>query len=121
MSLNCFKRGWKVVPVNRDEPVGLEVCFPLVLDHLLDHFSKGVSSGVDPLKFSVQLGSGRSLVLEVLIVFWSGFYLIPSFHSGMSLTSFGTGSGYGHKYVRCIGIRSFMDFLNSYEFLHSLP
>ena len=101
--------------MNRDEPVGLEVGFPLVLDHLLDHFSKGVGSGVDPLEFSVQLGSGVPLVLEVLMVFWSGF------HSGMSLTSFGTRSGYGHKYVRCIGIRGFIDFLNSYEFLHSLP
>ena len=107
--------------MNRDEPVGLEVGFPLVLDHLLDHFSKGVGSGVDPLEFSVQLGSGVPLVLEVLMVFWSGLDLIPSFHSGMSLTSFGTGSGYGHKYVRCIGIKGFMDFLNSYEFLHSLP
>ena len=80
--------------MNRDEPVGLEVGFPLVLDHLLDHFSKGVGSGMDPLEFSVQLGSG---VLEVLMVFRSWFGFIPSFHSGMSLTSFGTGFGYGHK------------------------
>ena len=107
--------------MNRDEPVGLEVGFPLVLDHLLDHLSKGVGSGVDPLEFSVEEGFGVLLVLEILIVFWSGFDLIPSFHSGMSLTSFGTGSRYGHKYVRCIGIRGFMDFLNSYVFLHSLP
>ena len=101
--------------MNRDEPLGLEVGIPLILDYLLDHFSKGVGSGVDQLEFSVE-GD-----FEVLMVFWSGFDLIPSFHSGMSLTPFGTVSGYGHKYVRCIGIRRFMDFLNSYEFLHSLP
>jgi hypothetical protein len=62
VSLNCFKRGWEIIPLNDDEPVGLEVGFPLVLDHLLDHFSKGVGSGVDPLEFSVQLGSGVLLV-----------------------------------------------------------
>ena len=93
--------------MNRDEPVGLEVGFPLVLDHLLDHFSKGVGSGVDPLEFSVQLGSGVPLVLEVLMVFWSGFDLIPSFHSGMFLTAFGTYLCMFHKYCCCNGFGDF--------------
>ena len=54
VSLNCFKRGWKIVPVNRDEPVGSEVGFPLVQDHFLHHLSKGVGLGLDFLEFSVE-------------------------------------------------------------------
>jgi hypothetical protein len=50
--------GWKVVPVNRDEPVGSEVGFPLVLDHFLHHLSKRVGFGLDSLEFSVEGGSG---------------------------------------------------------------
>ena len=50
--------GWEVVPVNRDEPVGSEVGFPLVLDHFLHHLSKRVSFGLDSLEFSVEGGSG---------------------------------------------------------------
>ena len=34
--------GWEVVPVNRDEPVGLEVGFPLFLDISFYYFSEGV-------------------------------------------------------------------------------
>ena len=121
MSFNGVIRGWKIVPTNRDEPRGSEVGFPLVLDHFFHHLPERIGFGVDLTKFCIEGVLEVPEVLEVLMVFWSGFDLIPSFHSGMFLTSFGTGSGYGHKYVRCIGIRGFMDFLNSYEFLHSLP
>ena len=104
--------------MNRDKPLGLEVGFPLVLDHFLNHFSKGVGSGVDPLEFLIQVGSG---FLWGLWMFRSGFGVIPSFHSGMFLTSFGTGSRFSHKYVRSVGIKEFWGFLNPFEFLHSLP
>ena len=53
VSLNCFKRGWEVIPVNRDKPLGLEVGFPLVLNHMFHHLSKGVGFAVDSLKFPV--------------------------------------------------------------------
>ena len=70
--------------MNRDEPVGSEVGFPLVLDHFFNHLSKGVGFGVDSLEFSVEGGSGG------VMGFRSWFGLIPSFHSGMFLTSFVT-------------------------------
>jgi len=47
-------RDWEIIPVNRDEPVGLEVGFPLVLDDFFHHLSKGVGFGVDSLEFSVE-------------------------------------------------------------------
>ena len=53
VSLNCFKRGWEVIPVNRDEPVGSEVGFPLILNHMFHHLPEGVGSGVDSLEFPV--------------------------------------------------------------------
>ena len=81
---NGVIRGWEVVPVNRDKPVGSEVGFPLVLDDFFHHLPEGVSSGVDSLEFSVE-GS-----LGVLMGFGCWFELIPSFHSGMFLTSFVT-------------------------------
>jgi len=115
VSFNGVIRGWKIVPTNRDEPLGSEVGFPLVLDHFFHHLPERIGFGVDLTKFCIEGGLG------VLMGFRSWFEFIPSFHSGMFLTSFGTGSRFSHKYVKCIDIRGFMDFLNSYEFLHSLP
>jgi len=70
--------------VNIDKPVGVEVGFPLVLDHFLHHLPEGLGFGVDLTEFSVE-GVSRG-VME----FRSWFGLIPSFHSGMFLTSFVT-------------------------------
>ena len=84
VSFNLCIRGWEIVPVNRDEPVGSEVGFPLVLDHCLHHLPEGFGSGVDSLEFSVEGVSGG------MMGFGSCFGLIPSFHSGMFLTSFVT-------------------------------
>jgi hypothetical protein len=84
VSFNGVIRGWEIIPVNRDKPVRSEVGFPLVLDDFFHHLSKGVGFGVDSLEFSVEGGLG------VLMGFRSWFGLIPSFHSGMFLTSFVT-------------------------------
>jgi len=84
VSLDLCIGGREIIPVNGDEPVGSEVRFPLVLDHFFHHLPEGVSSGVDSLEFSVE-GS-----LAVLMEFGSWFEFIPSFHSGMFLTSFVT-------------------------------
>ena len=84
-------RGREIVPTNRDEPLGSEVGFPLVLDHGLHHLPEGFDFGVDLTEFSVEGG------LWVLMWFRSGFGLIPSFHSGMFLTSFVTVSCMFHK------------------------
>jgi hypothetical protein len=54
--------GWEVVPVNRDEPVGSEVGFPLVLDYFLFHLPEGFGFGVDSLEFSVEGDSGGMMV-----------------------------------------------------------
>ena len=104
-----------------NKPMWTEVGLPLILDCGLHNLPEGFGSCVNLTEFPIEGVFATPLVLKVLMVFWSGFDLIPSFHSGMSLTSFGTHSGYGHKYMRCIGIRGFIDFLNSYEFLHPLP
>jgi len=84
VSFNLCIGGREVIPVNRDEPVGLEVGIPLVLDHCLHHLPEGLGSGVDLTEFCVEGGLG------VLMRFRSWFGLIPSFHSGMFLTSFVT-------------------------------
>ena len=34
--------GWEIIPVNRDEPMGSEVGFPLFLDISFNYFSEGV-------------------------------------------------------------------------------
>jgi len=44
----------KVIPVNRDEPVGLEVGLPLVSDHFLKNLSSGVGFLMDPVESFVQ-------------------------------------------------------------------
>ena len=84
MSFNGVIRGREIIPVNRDEPVGLEVGIPFVLDCSLHHLPEEFGFGVDLTEFSVE-GS-----LWVLMRFRNGFVLIPSFHSGMFLTSFVT-------------------------------
>jgi len=52
----------EIIPVNRDEPVGLEVGFPLVLDHMFHHLPEGFGFGLDLLEFSVEGGSGGVMV-----------------------------------------------------------
>ncbi len=91
VSFYLSKGGREIIPVNRDEPLGSEVGFPLVLDHCLHHLPEGMGSGVDSLEFSIEGGFG------VLMRFRSWFELIPSFHSGMFLTSFVTVSCMFHK------------------------
>jgi len=44
----------KVIPVNRDEPMGLEVGLPLVSDHFLKNLPSGVGFLVDSLESLVQ-------------------------------------------------------------------
>ncbi len=95
MSFNGVIRGWEIIPVNRDEPMGTEVGFPLILDCDLHHLPEGFGSGVNLTEFPIER------VLVVLMRFRSWFGLIPSFHSGMFLTSFGTYSCLCHKY--CCG------------------
>jgi hypothetical protein len=51
-------RGWEIVPTNRDEPLGSEVGFPLVLDHFVHYLSEGFGFGMDSLEFSVEGISG---------------------------------------------------------------
>jgi len=46
--------GREVIPVNRDEPVGLEVGLPLVSDHFLKNLPSGVGFLVDSLESLVQ-------------------------------------------------------------------
>jgi len=84
-------RGREIVPTNGDEPLGSEVGIPLVLDHGLHHLPEGLCSGVDLTQVCVEGGLG------VLMRFRSWFGLIPSFHSGMFLTSFVTVSCMFHK------------------------
>ena len=91
VSFNGVIRSREVIPVNRDEPLGLEVGIPFVLDCSLHHLPEGFGFGVDLTEFSVEGG------LWVLMWFRSGFGLIPSFHSGMFLTSFVTVSCMFHK------------------------
>ena len=52
---DCFRSSWEIVPEQRDEPLGLEVVFPLIFDQFLLNFGVGVSLLVD---------SGESLVQE---------------------------------------------------------
>jgi len=101
MSFNGVIRGREIIPVNGDKPVGSEIRFPLVLDHFFHHLSEGVGSGVNSLEFSVE-GVSRG-VME----FRSWFGLIPSFHSGMFLTSFGTYFVIVHKYCFSNGFGDF--------------
>ena len=54
VSLHLCIGGLEIVPVNRDEPVGLEVGFPLVADQFFQNQSSGIGSGVDSLKSLVQ-------------------------------------------------------------------
>ena len=54
VSFNGVIRGWEVIPVNRDEPLGLEVRFPFVLDCSLHHLPEGFGFGVDLTEFSVE-------------------------------------------------------------------
>jgi hypothetical protein len=91
VSFNCVIRNREIIPLNDDEPLGSEVGIPLVLDHCLHHLPEGLSSGVDSLELLVEGG------FWVLMWFRSGFGLIPSFHSGMFLTSFVTVSYMFHK------------------------
>ena len=53
-------RGWEVVPVNRDEPVGSEVGLPLVSDQFLKNLSSGVGFLMNPMESLVQSCSGVS-------------------------------------------------------------
>jgi len=52
--------GREIVPVNRDEPVGLEVGLPLVSDHFLKNVPSGVGFLMDPVETLVQSCSGVS-------------------------------------------------------------
>jgi len=52
--------GREVIPVNRDEPVGLEVGLPLVSDHFLKNLPSGVGFLVDSLESLVQRCFGVS-------------------------------------------------------------
>jgi len=52
--------GWEVVPVNRDEPVGLKVVIPLVSDQFFENLPSGVGFLVDSLESLVQSCSGVS-------------------------------------------------------------
>jgi len=54
VSLHLCIGGGEIIPVNRDEPVGLEVGLPLVVDQFLENHSSGVGSGVDTLESLVQ-------------------------------------------------------------------
>jgi hypothetical protein len=101
VSFNGVIRGREIIPVNRDEPVGSEVGIPFVLDCSLHHLPEGFGFGIDLTEFSVEGGLG------VLMWFRSWFGLIPSFHSGMFLTLFGTYSCLCHKYCSGNGSESF--------------
>ncbi len=46
--------GREIVPVNRDEPVRLEVVPPLVSDQFLKNLSSGIGFLMDPVKPLVQ-------------------------------------------------------------------
>jgi len=46
--------GREIVPMNRDEPVGLEVVLPLVSDHFLKNLSSGVGFLMDPVQSLVE-------------------------------------------------------------------
>ena len=50
----------EVVPMNRDEPVGLEVRLPLVSDQFLKNLSGGVGFLMDPMESLIQSCSGVS-------------------------------------------------------------
>jgi len=52
--------GREIVPVNRYEPVGLEVGLPLVSDHFLKNLPSGVGFLIDPVESLVQSCSGVS-------------------------------------------------------------
>ena len=54
VSFNGVIRGWEIIPVNRDEPMGSEVGFPLVLDHCLHHLPEGFGFGVDLTEFCIE-------------------------------------------------------------------
>jgi len=52
--------GREVVPVNRDEPMGLEIGLPLVSDQFLQNLPSGVGFLMDPVESLVQSCSGVS-------------------------------------------------------------
>ncbi len=54
VSLNLYIGGREIVPVNRDEPVGLEVGVPLISYQFFENHSSGFGSGVDSLESLVQ-------------------------------------------------------------------
>ena len=60
VSLDLCIRGREVVPVNRDEPVGLEVGLPLVSDQFFENLPSGVGFLMDPVESLVQRCSGVS-------------------------------------------------------------
>ena len=60
VSLNLCIGGREVVPVNRDEPVGLEIGLPLVSDQFFENLSSGVGFLMDPVESLVQSCSGLS-------------------------------------------------------------
>ena len=68
VSFHLRIRGRKVIPVNCDEPVGLEVGLPLVSDHFLKNLPSGVGSLMDPVKSLVQRCSGLFRLIHSL---WS--------------------------------------------------
>ena len=54
VSLDLCIGGREIVPVNRDEPVRLEIGLPLVPDHFLKNLSSAVCFLIDPLESLVQ-------------------------------------------------------------------
>ena len=60
VSLDLWIGGREVVPVNRDEPVGLEVGLPLVSNQFFENLPSGVGFLIDPVESLVQRCSGVS-------------------------------------------------------------
>ena len=60
VSLDLCVGGREIVPVNRDEPVGLEVGLPLVSNQFFENLSSGVGFLMDPVESLVQSCSGVS-------------------------------------------------------------
>ena len=54
VSFNGVIRDWEIIPVNRDEPMGSEVGFPLILDCGLHHLPEGFGSGVNLTEFPIE-------------------------------------------------------------------
>jgi len=60
MSFHLRIESREIVPVNRDEPVGLEVGLPLVSDHFLKNLPSGVDFLMNPVESLIQSCSGVS-------------------------------------------------------------